>query len=234
MKEVTSDPEAFAKCTDTIIRQVGDIGRMVDEFSAFARMPRPVFRRENVVDVVRQALFVQQMGHGEIDYVANLPALPIVLRCDSRQLGQALNNVLLNAAQALESPAAAAGGAPARGRIELRVEDEADGGLSIAVIDNGPGLPREERERLTEPYVSTRDKGTGLGLAIVKKIMEEHGGSLVLGDAPPDARAASPQGGGAGACVILRFPAALRAGADIEEPALAADGPLAMGVARGA
>jgi two-component system, NtrC family, nitrogen regulation sensor histidine kinase NtrY len=234
MKEVTSDPEAFAKCTDTIIRQVGDIGRMVDEFSAFARMPRPVFRRENVVDAVRQALFAQQMGHGEIDYVTKFAAAPVELRCDGRQLGQALNNVLLNAAQALETPAAAAGGAPVRGRIEVRVENEADSGLSIAVIDNGPGLPREERERLTEPYVTTREKGTGLGLAIVKKIMEEHGGSLVLGDAPPDARAASPEGSGVGACVILRFPAALRAGTDDDTPALAAEGHLAMGVAHGA
>ncbi len=234
LKEVTSDPEAFAKCTDTIIRQVGDIGRMVDEFSAFARMPRPVFRRENLTDVVRQALFAQQMGHGDIDYVTELPASPLLMRCDSRQLGQALSNVLLNAAQALElRPPAAADGTPERARIAVRIDVESDGGLSVAVIDNGPGLPGEERERLTEPYVTTRAEGTGLGLAIVKKIMEEHGGSLVLGDAPAPARAAGSDSAGAGACVILRFPAALRAAPETAEPALAG-GPLAMGVGRGA
>jgi len=122
-------------------------------------------------------------------------------------LGQALNNVLLNAAQALESRPPAAGGAPGRARIELRLEEEADGGLSIAVIDNGPGLPGEERERLTEPYVTTRDKGTGLGLAIVKKIMEDHGGDLMLADRE-----------GGGAAVKLVFPAAAThaAGPDVE------------------
>lgn len=233
MKEVSSDPAAFAKCTDTIIRQVGDIGRMVDEFSTFARMPRPVFRGENAVDIARQALFVQQMAHADIDYVARLPAAPLALRCDSRQVGQALSNVLLNAAQALESLPPGGDGGTVRPRIELRVEEESDGGLSISVIDNGPGLPREERDRLTEPYVTTRAKGTGLGLAIVKKIMEEHGGSLVLGDAPADARADAADGARPGACVILRFPASLRAGANLEAPA-AAETPLVVGATHGA
>ncbi|HYM04642.1 MAG TPA: PAS domain-containing sensor histidine kinase [Stellaceae bacterium] len=181
MKEIATDPEVFSKCTETIIRQVGDIGRMVDEFSSFARLPAPVFRDENLTELVRQALFLQQVGHPEIDYVFSQPDAPVPLRCDGRQIAQVLTNLLQNAADAIEGRRATDTEAP-KGRIEVQLRDHS-GEIDVDVIDNGRGLPVEHRERLTEPYVTTRLKGTGLGLAIVKKIMEEHGGALTLEDA---------------------------------------------------
>jgi two-component system nitrogen regulation sensor histidine kinase NtrY len=216
LADVAHDPETFTKCTDTIIRQVGDIGRMVDEFSAFARLPAPTFRRESLTDLVQQAIFTQNVGHGEIEYVAVLPAETIWARCDGRQIAQALTNLLKNAGEAIEGRAppqpggeaapnsVRPGGAPGepplpKGRVEVRLSRRPQGGIEIAVIDNGRGLPAEHRARLTEPYVTTRAKGTGLGLAIVRKIMEEHGGEVALADAAI---------GGAGACVSLLLPAA--------------------------
>jgi two-component system nitrogen regulation sensor histidine kinase NtrY len=202
LKEVVSDPEVFSKCTDTIIRQVGDIGRMVDEFSAFARLPAPVFRVENLTELVRQGVFLQQVAHADIDYAIDLPEAPLELLCDGRQVAQALTNVLQNAAQAIEAREAAAGEAPlARGRIAVAVRSRGDGTLAVEVVDNGRGLPAELRDRLTEPYITTRSKGTGLGLAIVKKIMEEHGGQLVLEDGPEPAAGAAR-----GARIRLLFP----------------------------
>ncbi|HUN51998.1 MAG TPA: PAS domain-containing sensor histidine kinase [Candidatus Sulfotelmatobacter sp.] len=192
MKEIVSDPEVFTKCTDTIIRQVGDIGRMVDEFSSFARLPAPVFRTENLAELVRQALFLQHVAHAEVDYVASLPEGAVPLRCDARQLAQVMTNLLQNAADSIDARRAADAGAP-RGRIEVRLLQKR-GEISVEVIDNGRGLPVENRSRLTEPYVTTRTKGTGLGLAIVKKIMEEHAGELLLDDAE-----------GGGACIRLLF-----------------------------
>ncbi|HEY2446829.1 MAG TPA: PAS domain-containing sensor histidine kinase [Rhizomicrobium sp.] len=182
-KEVSSDPEIFSQCTDTIIRQVGDIGRMVDEFSSFARMPAPVMRRENAAELVQQAAFLQRAAHPQIVFdVARLPR-PIRFDCDGRLVAQALTNVLKNACEAIEARKEAGG--EERGRIAISVTEE-KGRAVFRVADNGIGLPHGQRHRLTEPYVTTRAKGTGLGLAIVRKIVEEHGGEIELADREND------------------------------------------------
>ncbi len=180
LREITSDPETFATCTDTIVRHVGDIGRMVEEFSSFARVPAPVMRLENLTDLCRQTIFLQRAAHGKISITSELPDHAVYYRCDGRQLSQALTNLLLNAAEAIDGREGA-GLAP--GKIIVRLINE-EGTTAIEVEDNGKGLPQEARERLTEPYFTTRLKGTGLGLAIVKKIMEDHGGRIRLDDAP--------------------------------------------------
>jgi two-component system, NtrC family, nitrogen regulation sensor histidine kinase NtrY len=180
LREITSDPETFATCTDTIVRHVGDIGRMVEEFSSFARVPAPVMRLENLTDLCRQTIFLQRAAHGKISITSELPDHAVYYRCDGRQLSQALTNLLLNAAEAIDGREGA-GLSP--GKIIVRLINE-EGTTAIEVEDNGKGLPQEARERLTEPYFTTRLKGTGLGLAIVKKIMEDHGGRIRLDDAP--------------------------------------------------
>ncbi|OAN43918.1 two-component sensor histidine kinase [Paramagnetospirillum marisnigri] len=180
LKEIQTDPETYIKLIETIIRQVGDIGRMVDEFSSFARMPAPQMKSADLADICRQSLFLQRTGSPEIEFVATIPDQPVVLVCDGRLIGQALTNLLKNAVEGIqgrEDPDAP------KGRIGLTLALHPDR-VVIEVCDNGKGLPRENRERLTEPYVTTRAKGTGLGLAIVKKIMEDHGGDLYLEDAP--------------------------------------------------
>jgi two-component system, NtrC family, nitrogen regulation sensor histidine kinase NtrY len=180
MKEIVTDPEVFIRCTETIIRQVGDIGRMVDEFSAFARMPSPVLKAENLTEIARHALFLQQVAHPDITFESHLPDRAVQVVCDGRQIAQALTNLLKNAVEAIEGQEH---GKP--GRIEMRyLEEPVDHAVRqvIEITDNGPGLPLEQRGRLTEPYVTTRAKGTGLGLAIVKKVMEDHGGRLLLLD----------------------------------------------------
>ncbi len=200
-KEITSDPDVFEQCTQTIIRQVGDIGRMVDEFSSFARMPVPIVREEDAAELVRQAVFLQSVGNPSIEHVVSAPDGVIPVICDGRLVAQALTNVLKNAAEAVTAkfdPEAAEKGMstkPTGGRIEIVLTQEPDA-IVVSVSDNGVGLPRTERERLTEPYVTTRRKGTGLGLAIVKKIMEEHGGSVALADSDTLG----------GARIVLRFP----------------------------
>lgn len=192
LKEIGSDPETFRSLTDTIVRQVGDIGRMVDEFSAFARMPQPVIRPEDLGQVVREALVLQKAAHPEIDYTTAIPDGLPRLPMDRRLIGQALTNLLQNAADAVAS---APRGEGERGAITIRLDSFEDG-IGVIVDDNGIGLPKgEERARLTEPYVTHKAKGTGLGLAIVKKIMEDHGGRLALED--------RPDGGGARALLIL-------------------------------
>ena len=177
LKQITDDPDTFRACTDTIVRQVGDIGRMVDEFSAFARMPQPVIRPEDANQLLREALVLQRDAHPEVTYATAYADPAPVVPCDRRLIGQALTNLLQNAADAVAMRAA-----EGAGRIEARVESASDQ-VRITVTDDGVGLPREEdRDRLTEPYVTHKPKGTGLGLAIVKKIMEDHGGRLVLED----------------------------------------------------
>jgi two-component system nitrogen regulation sensor histidine kinase NtrY len=203
LKEIVNDPETFQICTDTIVRQVSDIGRLVDEFSSFARMPAPVLRPEDLVELARQAAFLQQSANASIVYDVELPAEPIWTNCDASQVTRALTNLLQNAADAIEArlemeQAAASDGQNrlTPGRIHLWIRRDGDQVVTLAVDDNGRGLPRQGRERLTDPYVTTRVKGTGLGLAIVKKIMEDHGGKLQLLD-----------GEKGGASVRLTFPA---------------------------
>lgn len=191
-KEIASDPEVFRQCTDTIIRQVGDIGRMVDEFSSFARMPNAVFRTDDLSEQIRQAVFLCHVASPGIVFETQLPEDTVHALFDSRQLGQALTNVLKNAAEAIDGREPAPDLPP--GRIAVSLTAEA-GMIQIEVRDNGRGLPVAERDRLTEPYVTTRAKGTGLGLAIVRKILEEHGGAVALTDNP-----------GGGAIVTLNFP----------------------------
>ena len=194
LKQITDDPDTFRACTDTIVRQVGDIGRMVDEFSAFARMPQPVIRPEDAVTLARDALVLQRDAHPDIAYDLRAPGGPVPVRCDRRLVNQALSNLLLNAADAIAMRPE--GAAP--GRIAVEVTDGGETTpVRIAVEDNGIGLPGDaERDRLTEPYVTHKPKGTGLGLAIVKKIMEDHGGGLSLED-----------GTAGGARAILSLPA---------------------------
>ena len=175
-REITSDPETFTQCADTIIRHVGDIGRMVDEFSAFARMPQPMIKPEDVGRIAREVLVLQKTARPQIAWHTDIPERGPVAPCDRRLLGQALTNLLQNAADAVAMRDDA-------GTIGLSVESDADC-VRIIVTDDGVGLPQEDRARLTEPYVTLKPKGTGLGLAIVKKIMEDHGGRLMLDDRP--------------------------------------------------
>ena len=184
MSEIKSDPETFRICTETIVRQVGDIGRMVDEFSSFARMPAPQMREEDLSELVRQTVFLQRNARPEIRFDTDLPDRPVRLSLDSRQIGQALTNLLQNAIDAIEGREPAAEGAVLPpGHIIVHL-GQRDGRPAVMVDDNGKGLPRENRDRLTEPYMTPRVKGTGLGLAIVKKIMEDHAGELILEDGP--------------------------------------------------
>jgi two-component system, NtrC family, nitrogen regulation sensor histidine kinase NtrY len=183
LSEITSDPETFRICTETIVRQVGDIGRMVDEFSSFARMPAPVMRPEELSEIVRHTVFLQRNARPEIGFITELPDHPVVLAVDARQVAQALTNLLQNAVDSIQARDVPPDGVLPQGKVIVRLAD-ASRGPEIAVEDNGRGFPVENRERLTEPYVTTRVKGTGLGLAIVKKIMEDHGGRVVLQDSP--------------------------------------------------
>jgi len=177
--EISSDPEVFEQCTNTIIRQVGDIGRMVDEFSSFARMPTPVMRRENAQELLQQAVFLQRVGNPQIAYDVKAPKEPVWFEGDGRLVSQALTNVIKNAGEGIASRIEKGDDAP--GHVTVAIET-LDNKFLYRVTDNGIGLPPEHRHRLTEPYVTTRVKGTGLGLAIVRKIMEDHGGEIVLQD----------------------------------------------------
>lgn len=179
--QIETDGETFDRLTDTIVRQVGDIGRMVDEFSAFARMPVPNFAEEDAAELVRQMVFSQRVAKPDvqIDIVEPLPEVTVV--CDGRLLSQALGNVLKNGGEAIVSRHMANGGGEGgQMRVEMHLSD---GFLTIEIEDDGIGLPDKDRDRLTEPYVTTREKGTGLGLAIVKRILEDHGGEFYLADA---------------------------------------------------
>ena len=206
---IKEDAAVFHQCTDTIVRQVDDIKRMVDEFSQFARMPKPVIGSEDVADTVRQVVFLQRVGNSEIDIEVAIPEDSMPARFDRRLISQALTNIIKNATEAIAAvPPAELG----RGRI--RVSSMREGSdIVIDVIDNGIGLPKENRSRLLEPYVTTREKGTGLGLAIVGRILEEHGGRIELHDAAEKAP------GQRGAWMRLRFAAAAIEVADEPQPA---------------
>lgn len=186
--QITTDRETFEKCTDTITRQVADIGRMVEEFSGFARMPKPTFGEFNLVDMAQSVAFAQRMATPAIAVSVEAPTHPIVIRGDERMLAQALTNVVKNASEAVERHLES--GAIKFGSVMLDIFE--DGGeVQVTVRDNGPGFPVQDRERLLEPYVTTRKNGVGLGLAIVTRIVEDHGGRIWLGDndtAPSGAR----------------------------------------------
>jgi len=194
---IKDDTAVFQQCTDTIVRQVDDIKRMVDEFSQFARMPKPVIGAEDVADMVRQVVFLQRVGNADIDIDVEIAEDPMPARFDRRLISQALTNIIKNATEAI---AAVPPGTLGKGRILVSAVRDGDD-IMIDVVDNGIGLPKENRSRLLEPYVTTREKGTGLGLAIVGRILEEHGGKIELHDAAEKAP------GQRGAWMQLRFAA---------------------------
>jgi two-component system, NtrC family, nitrogen regulation sensor histidine kinase NtrY len=208
-KVITEDKAVFEQCTDTIVRQVDDIRRMVDEFSRFARMPKPVIEGEDVADTVRQAVFLMRVGHPDIDIEAEIREEPMRAQFDRRLISQALTNIIKNATEAIEAvPAENLG----KGRVEVIAAREKDD-IVIDVIDNGIGLPKVSRARLLEPYVTTREKGTGLGLAIVGRVLEDHGGRIELNDA------ADIRPGARGAWMRLRFAVSGHAAkVEIKEP----------------
>jgi len=209
-KVIIEDKGIFEQCTDTIVRQVDDIRRMVDEFSRFARMPKPVMEGEDVADTVRQAVFLMKVGHPDLDIVAEIKQDPIRAQFDRRLISQALTNIIKNATEAIEQVPP---GELGKGRIDVIAACENDD-IVIDVIDNGIGLPKVSRSRLLEPYVTTRAKGTGLGLAIVGRVLEDHGGRIELKDAS-DFRP-----GQRGAWMRLRFAVTGQAPkADGKEPA---------------
>ena len=179
-EEVTSDKDTFERLTGTIIRQVGDLRNMVDEFSNFARMPKPVFKPENIHEIARAALFLHEVAHPGVAFSIDPVKADIPLVCDRRQLSQALTNVIKNAVEAIEVRRNRGETNFDGDRVEVRVQAVKDQ-VVIDVNDTGIGLP-EDRERLTEPYMTTRVRGTGLGLAIVKKIVEEHIGEIAFLD----------------------------------------------------
>lgn len=192
LKEIVSDPDIFKSCTETIIRQVGDIGRMVDEFSAFARMPEPQMKANDLNEMIRETVFLMGNAKNTVAFTTDLTQPSPEIICDSRQISQALTNLMKNALEAIEGRE---GGNLEPGRIHVSTRLLPVGDVEIRITDNGRGLPKAERSRLTEPYVTTRSKGTGLGLAIVKKILEDHQGQLMLEDNEP-----------VGAQAILRLP----------------------------
>jgi two-component system nitrogen regulation sensor histidine kinase NtrY len=190
--QIVTDPETFTICTDTIVRQVEEIGRMVDEFSAFARMPRPDLKEIDLRELVGQSLFLERNRCPEIIYEESLPDEPVLIRCDRQQIGRALTNILKNASESVESLHEKNPDGPA-GKIALKLTVDG-GGPRVEIVDNGGGFPPELLDRITEPYVTTRERGTGLGLAIAKKIMEDHNGELMLGNNATE-----------GATVVLMF-----------------------------
>lgn len=194
-KLIVEDKAVFEQCTDTIIRQVDDIRRMVDEFSRFARMPKPVIEGEDVADTVRQAVFLMRVGHPDVEINAEIKDEPLRARFDRRLISQALTNIIKNATEAIEA-------VPPeeldKGRIDVIAARDHDD-IIIDVIDNGIGLPKTSRSRLLEPYVTTREKGTGLGLAIVGRVLVDHGGGIELNDA------SNIRPGARGAWMRLRF-----------------------------
>ena len=191
-RQITEDADTFEALTETIVRQVEDIGRMVDEFSEFARMPDAVLESASLSALLREQTALQDTAHPEIDYDLALPVEDLWIVCDARQIRQAVTNLLQNAADSID--ARDTDDSANHGRIEIRLDAEPHG-VAVSISDNGRGLPERDRHRLTEPYVTTREKGTGLGLAIVRKIMEDHEGEIRILDRE-----------GGGAVAILNFP----------------------------
>ncbi|MBM3468147.1 MAG: PAS domain-containing sensor histidine kinase [Alphaproteobacteria bacterium] len=184
LKEITSDPQTFQTCIETIVRQVGQIGNLITEFSSFARMPNPIMKEEDIAEICRQSVFLQKQARPFIAFELQIPDYSVMVRCDAQQISQLLTNLLQNSFNALEAyyslnTTGAEALSPAKICLTLEVYDE---NVLLIVEDNGPGFPKEGRELLTEPYFTTHTKGTGLGLAIVAKIVEDHRGKLELGD----------------------------------------------------
>ena len=195
-KVITEDREVFDQCTETIVRQVADIGRMVDEFSSFARMPKPTMVKGDIRETIREAVFLLNVSNPEIEFDVTTDEEPIIANFDNRLLGQAIGNLIKNATEAMENVEFGEGESP-----KIAIRHSSDQAMHrIDIIDNGKGLPKENRQRLLEPYMTTREKGTGLGLAIVGKILEEHGGRIELQDAPQVAD------GGRGAMISIYIP----------------------------
>ncbi|MGE0197121.1 MAG: PAS domain-containing sensor histidine kinase, partial [Methylocystis sp.] len=203
-KVIQEDRDIFDQCTDTIVRQVDDIKRMVDEFSSFARMPKARPERDDLNACIRQVAFLMRVGNADIDIVENLPETPVIAQFDRRLLSQALTNIVKNAIEGIA--AREEKDVQDKGRVEIKL-DVRDRMAEVDVIDNGKGFPAMNRQRLLEPYMTTRSDGTGLGLPIVAKIIEDHGGRLELLDAPS----------GRGACVRLIVPLAAETSSK-EEP----------------
>jgi two-component system nitrogen regulation sensor histidine kinase NtrY len=185
-KQINADDRAvFDQCTDTIVRQVEDIGRMVDEFSSFARMPKPSMEQADLRNILKDTIFLREMGNSHVHFIKEWGDEPLVGAFDSRMLGQAFSNLVKNAEEAIEAIPSDERRDEHKIMVRAHVDAAADR-VIVDVIDNGKGLPHENRHRILEPYMTMREKGTGLGLPIVKKIIEEHGGQLELHDAPPD------------------------------------------------
>lgn len=210
-KIIGPEDETFGRLTETIVRQVGDLRRMVDEFSSFARMPKPVFREEAIADVCAQAMFLHEVAHPDVTFQLDQEEPAPTLVCDRRQMSQALTNIVKNAVEAIESRPEGMKG----GKVVMTVGQQATM-VTITVSDNGIGLP-PERDRIIEPYMTTRARGTGLGLAIVNKIIEEHAGTIGFSDNPTG-----------GTIVSMMFDAGALAALDQggAEPELAGEGQL--------
>ena len=203
LPQITTDSDSFLRCVDTIMRQVETIGSLVSEFSAFARMPLPKIKHENFSDICFQALHLQQSAHPEITYDIKIPSSPIFLDCDAHQMMQILTNLLQNSAQAISEKNVENTDSLKKQKQKDKLQEkisfyleETIQSIRLDIFDTGKGFPKIGRERLTEPYYTTRSNGTGLGLAIVKKIMQDHHGSLDLEDRQDEM----------GAHVILIFP----------------------------
>ena len=177
--EIKTDPENFDKCVNTIIRQVEEIGQLVDEFSSFARMPQPIMKVENFSEICRHIMFTEKNRTTSINYELNLPDKDIFFDCDRKQISRALVNLLKNAAESIVDSKLDTKTNCNSGLVTLTAAKE-NKSLKIYVEDNGNGLPDINPERLLEPYITTREEGTGLGLAIVKKILDDHNGQLTL------------------------------------------------------
>lgn len=198
LKQIDKDADAFIQCTDTIIRHVTDIGRMVDEFSSFARMPEPQFEIRNIKKCIKDAMFLSKQAHPQIHFKINSPDADMMSKIDASQIRQVMTNLLQNAIDSIYE-------ANGQGEIKIDIGHKDDKCCFVSIRDNGIGFPEnEDILKFTDPYVTRKVKGTGLGLAIVKKIMEDHGGEIILGHRDwlgiPETIESS------GACVILVFP----------------------------